>query len=69
MDLVAPCLVDVPVQNVATCRVQNENVRQMELEAKLLLGSPDSALNGANQGPSAPVMGRELHSQSVPLFV
>lgn len=34
MDLVAPCLVDVPVQNVASCRVQNENVRQMELEAR-----------------------------------
>ena len=30
---------------------------------------PDSALNGGNQGPSAPVVGRELHSQSVPPFV
>ena len=36
---------------------------------KLLLGNADSAVNGGNQGPSAPVMGRELHSQSVPLFV
>lgn len=34
MDLVAPCLVNVPVQNAASCRVQNENVRQMGLEAR-----------------------------------
>ena len=36
---------------------------------KLLLGNADSAVNGGNQGPSAPVLGRELHSQSVPPFV
>ena len=36
---------------------------------KLLLGNADSAVNGGNQGPSAPVLGRKLHSQSVPPFV
>ena len=34
-----------------------------------VLYRPDEALGGGTQGPSAPVMGRELHSQSVPPFV
>ena len=31
-------------------------VSKIKIGPKLLLGSPDSALNGGNQGPSAPVL-------------
>ena len=34
-----------------------------------LLGRPDEALGGRNQGPSAPGWARQLHSQRDPPFV
>ena len=36
---------------------------------KRLLGRPDEALGGGNQGPSAPGWGRQHHSQRDPPFV
>ena len=62
----------LPVQTAKASRKQSSLSGKESAQGctpKRLLGRPDEALGGGNQGPSAPGWGRQHHSQRDPPFV